>query len=63
MTDLKRAGQSTVEYLVLLSFILTFGSTLYRNMRKSFYNGILTLGGVLEKDLKTGRGNLGLWNN
>lgn len=56
-------GQATVEYILILSAVVTGAIALSRRLLKGIDTGILTLGGQLEKDLKTGRAPLGIWEN
>lgn len=56
-------GQATVEYVLLLSFTVVFVTTLARALIGVMDKGILQFGGVLEKDLKTGRAPLNVWKN
>jgi len=56
-------GQATIEYILILSAVVTGAIALSRRLLKAIDTGILTLGGQLEKDLKTGRAPLGIWEN
>jgi hypothetical protein len=56
-------GQGTVEYILILSASVLGAGQLARMIMKSFDSGISRLGGQLEKDLKTGRAPLGVWEN
>lgn len=63
LKNLGSQGQATVEYILLLS-LLTFGViTFSRGLTNVIDKGILVLGGQLEKDLKTGRAPLSVWQN
>ncbi len=56
-------GQATVEYILILSVIVFGASQLGRQIIAMLEKGILRLGGDLEKDLKTGRAPLSVWEN
>jgi hypothetical protein len=56
-------GQSTVEYILILSASVVGAAQLGRAILRALDNGILKLGGDLEKDLKTGRAPLNVWEN
>lgn len=58
-----QSGQGLTEYVLLLSFCVIGASTLARGILKVIDQGILKLGGQLEKDLKTGRAPLSAWRN
>jgi len=57
------SGQGLTEYVLLLGFCIIGASTLARGILKVIDQGILKLGGQLEKDLKTGRAPLSAWRN
>lgn len=56
-------GQSTTEYILLLSVVVVGSTTLLKSIINAIDTGILTLGGQLERDLKTGRAKLATWKN
>ena len=56
-------GQGTVEYVLILSLTVVAASTISRKVIQALDKGIQSLGGQLEKDLKTGRADLGIWQN
>lgn len=56
-------GQGTVEYILLLSAIVVVSTQAARQLLKAFDNGILWLGGALEKDLRTGKTSIGIWKD
>lgn len=56
-------GQGTVEYILILSASVLGAGQLARLIMRAFDSGIGRLGGQLEKDLKTGRAPLGVWEN
>jgi len=56
-------GQAVTEYILLLSAVLTGAIFLGRALIKVFDDGVLFLGGQLEKDLKTGRQSINGWIN
>jgi Flp pilus assembly pilin Flp len=57
------AGQATVEYILLLAGIVGGSALVSRAFGTSFTRGILSLGSVLEKDLRTGRVDVTIWRN
>lgn len=56
-------GQAVTEYILILSASIFAASTIARTILKGLDQGILNLGGQLEKDLKTGRAPLDTWQN
>lgn len=56
-------GQGTVEYILILSASVIGAAQLGKAILSALDNGILKLGGDLEKDLKTGRAPLNVWEN
>lgn len=62
ITCAREGGQATVEYILLLAFVLSVGVGITRVMIDGVDNGILLFGGVLEKDLQTGRMPAGAWS-
>lgn len=56
-------GQGTVEYILILSAVVLGAVQLARGFLTILDQGILRLGGQLEKDLKTGRAPLSVWQN
>ena len=56
-------GQAVIEYVLLLSATLISAGLLARGILSALDNGVLKLGGVLEKDLKTGRAPLSVYQN
>lgn len=57
------SGQGLTEYVLLLSFAIATAVAVARSLRSAIDRGILIFGGELEKDLKTGRTQLGAWKN
>jgi hypothetical protein len=57
------AGQATVEYILLLSFVLFACVGMTRAILGGIDRGVLRVGGGLEKQLKTGRAPGGIWSN
>jgi Flp pilus assembly pilin Flp len=57
------SGQGTMEYILLLSIIVTGAAAFARAVVGTLDSGILRLGGALEKDLKTGRAQVNVWEN
>ncbi|OFZ52745.1 MAG: hypothetical protein A2428_03330 [Bdellovibrionales bacterium RIFOXYC1_FULL_54_43] len=56
-------GQATVEYILILSMAVFGAGALARAIMGAVNQGVLRLGGALEKDLKTGRMPVSIWNN
>jgi hypothetical protein len=56
-------GQALTEYVLLLSASVGVAVALARGLVQAIDKGILFLGGQLEKDLKTGRADPGVWRN
>lgn len=56
-------GQGTVEYILLLSAIVVVSTQAARQLLKAFDNGVLWLGGALEKDLRTGKAGIEIWKD
>ena len=56
-------GQASVEYILILTLMLVATTTLSKTMIDMLDTGILKVGGRLEKQLKTGRGQLSTWDN
>jgi hypothetical protein len=57
------SAQAMTEYLLILSATIFIVSQLGRKILGILDNGILRLGAQLEKDLKTGRAPLDVWEN
>ena len=56
-------GQGVIEYILLLSVTVVGAGMLARGILNALDNGVLKLGGQLEKDLKTGRAPLSVYQN
>jgi hypothetical protein len=56
-------GQATVEYILLLSFVVVACVGMTRAILGGIDKGVLRVGGGLEKQLKTGRAPGGIWSN
>jgi Flp pilus assembly pilin Flp len=56
-------GQGTLEYVLILSFVLVGASALARSILGVLDQGILSFGGQLEKDLHTGKAQVDAWSN
>jgi hypothetical protein len=56
-------GQGVIEYILLLSVTVIGAGMLARGILKALDSGVLKLGGQLEKDLKTGRAPLSVYQN
>jgi hypothetical protein len=57
------AGQGTVEYILILSVSLVGAIAFARTVLGALDRGILRFGAELERDLKTGRASLDVWDN
>lgn len=57
------SGQAVTEYILILSAAVIGAAALARTLLGVLDQGILRLGGQLEKDLKTGRAPLNVWRN
>lgn len=57
------SGQAITEYLLILSVAVATALTFSRGILKGISDGVLSLGGQLEKDLKTGRMRVEYWKN
>lgn len=62
-TGLDTQGQGTVEYLLILSFVIFSASQLNKQLIGTIDRLVLRVGAQLEKDLKTGRAPLSVWSN
>ncbi len=56
-------GQAVIEYVLVLSATLVGAGMLARGILSALDSGVLKLGGQLEKDLKTGRAPLSVYQN
>lgn len=56
-------GQSVLEYILILSATVIGAGLMSQKILQAIDSGILSLGGQLEKDLKTGRAPLDIWKN
>ncbi len=57
------SGQATVEYILILSVTVVGAIAFGRAVIRALDSGVLTIGGQLEKDLKTGRAPLNVYSN
>lgn len=57
------SGQAVTEYILILATIVFGATQLGRQIIKLLDTGVLRLGSQLEKDLKTGRISLSVWQN
>jgi Flp pilus assembly pilin Flp len=57
------SGQGVIEYILLLSVMVIGAGLLARGILNALDSGVLKLGGQLEKDLKTGRAPLSVYQN
>ena len=57
------SGQAITEYILLLALTFSMTILVMRAAVKTLSAIVLTFGGFLEKDLKTGRAPLGIWKN
>ncbi len=60
---LDEEGQATVEYILILSVTVVGALQFGRALIATLTSGLLTLGGQLERDLKSGRLQLTTWSN
>lgn len=56
-------GQGIVEYIIILSATVVGAGLISRQILRALDSGIVKLGGQLEKDLKTGRASVSIWEN
>lgn len=56
-------GQAVIEYVLVLSATLVAAGLLARGILNALDSGVLKLGGQLEKDLKTGRAPISVYQN
>lgn len=56
-------GQGVLEYILVLSATLVASGLLARGILSALDSGVLKLGGQLEKDLKTGRAPISVYQN
>lgn len=56
-------GQATLEYILILAATVAGAGLMTRKILQAIDSGITTLGGQLEKDLKTGRAPTSVWTN
>jgi hypothetical protein len=56
-------AQATVEYILLLSITVVGAASFARVIMSGLDRAVLRIGGQLEKDLKTGRAPLNVWEN
>lgn len=57
------SGQGVIEYVLVLSATLVGAGLLARGILSALDSGVLKLGGQLEKDLKTGRAPISVYQN
>lgn len=57
------SGQATVEYVLILSFVVVVAGTISRTLMSTLDRSIGFLGAELEKQLRTGRLKVSAWNN
>ena len=56
-------GQAITEYVLILATVALFATTLARRILGVLDDGIKSIGGQLEKDLRTGRTSLSAYKN
>ena len=56
-------GQGVLEYILILTATVVGAGLMSQKILSVVDSGILSLGGQLEKDLKTGRVPLDIWKN
>ena len=57
------SGQAITEYILLLSFVMVGVVAIMHTLLPMLNTVTMTIGGELEKDLKTGRTPLDIWKN
>lgn len=57
------SGQGTVEYVLLLSFVVVIAGTISKTLLGTLDRSIGYLGAELEKQLRTGRLKVSAWSN
>lgn len=57
------SGQATLEYVLLLFFIISFSTLMTRGILRSYNLSIQKFNGALEKDLKTGKSPIEVFKN
>ena len=55
------SGQAATEYILVLGLVVGSVSLLFKGMIKALDQGVVYLGGALEKDLRTGRMDVSHW--
>ena len=58
-----RDGQTTVEYILILTLAVSGASLTVRKILQGLDYGALKLGGQMERDLKTGRSSIRVYKN
>jgi hypothetical protein len=58
-----RKGQSVLEYVLMIAIVMTFAGGMFKLIKNGVDQGVLGLGGNLEKSLKTGRISVTIWKN
>lgn len=56
-------GQATLEYILLLFVVITIVSLISKQLLNSIDSSLLSFGGTLERQLKTGRTGVNAYNN
>ncbi len=56
-------GQGTVEYILIISVIVVGAAQIRKQVLKALDKGLLRIGSQIEKDIKTGRAPLSVWEN
>ena len=57
------SGQATLEYILLLLVVFSLALGLSKTFTTNLDSSMRRLGGQLEKDLKTGRAPVSVWQN
>ncbi|RYZ73313.1 MAG: hypothetical protein EOP09_02090 [Proteobacteria bacterium] len=58
-----QSGQGTLEYILLLIIVIAGAATFTGRLVSKVDDQLLTVGGQLERQLKTGRANVNTWRN
>ena len=58
-----RSGQSILEYILMVVLVLGVAGGVFKLIKNGVDQGVLSIGGNLEKSLKTGRISVSIWKN
>jgi hypothetical protein len=57
----RNSGQAVVEYIVLLTMVIGIMVAFLRTLNGSFNKAVPKMGGVIERQLRTGAASAGVW--